>query len=505
MAASGLRYNRPANRYATVRNPNRRRADMAPPPRPPYPADSRHRRAGRRPDAGAGGYLRAGLHEDSINYISVARNLLAGAGFYEFTGNAYAPWPPLYPLLRAAVSLGVFAPLDVAGPLNAVIFGLTIFVVGRYLRQRLESRFLAVWAGLAMALPVPLVEPASWALSASLFILLATLALIQTDKFLTGGKTSSLIWAAVFCALAWQARYIGVAVPVAVGMLLLLQQGATLRQRAGRVAVFSLPVALPMALWLLRNYLAVGSLIQNRRPVDYSLPALLWDIVRVIGSWAVSFDLPLIRWPSWEFLAPERIAFALLALAVAALIPLGWIFIRQQWQTRAQRQTRPRLDWRPGWIFGGFALTYLLLLIAATMLGSTWHGIVGVAGRYIAPLYIPLLVVGALALDRRLSCEGEQKLLGSVGKLPIIRTVVRKGGVETQSLLAVILMLALSIWVAGQIAPHARAVSLANSAGLHRGYAGQPWANSATLRYIRENPHGRRNLQQHNTSGVPSQ
>ena len=113
------------------------------------------------------------------------------------------------------------------------------------------------------------------------------------------------------------------AVPVAVGMLLLLQQGATLRQRAGRVAVFSLPVALPMALWLLRNYLAVGSLIQNRRPVDYSLPALLWDIVRVIGSWSVSFDLPLIRWPSWEFLAPERIAFALLALAVAALIPLA--------------------------------------------------------------------------------------------------------------------------------------------------------------------------------------
>ncbi len=27
MAASGLRYNRPANRYATVRNPNRRRPD----------------------------------------------------------------------------------------------------------------------------------------------------------------------------------------------------------------------------------------------------------------------------------------------------------------------------------------------------------------------------------------------------------------------------------------------------------------------------------------------
>lgn len=96
------------------------------------------------------------LHYDSINYIAVARNLLAGEGFINFSGSDYTLWPPLYPLLLAAVSLGRFDPLNAAGPLNAAIFGLTIFVLGQYLRHRLQSRFLALWACVMIALSIPL-------------------------------------------------------------------------------------------------------------------------------------------------------------------------------------------------------------------------------------------------------------------------------------------------------------------------------------------------------------
>ena len=83
---------------------------------------------------------------DSVEYIGVARNLLAGDGFTRFFGGVYKAYPPLYPVLLAAGSLFLFDPRDVAGPLNAVIFGLTIFVAGRYLRLRLQSRFLVGWA-----------------------------------------------------------------------------------------------------------------------------------------------------------------------------------------------------------------------------------------------------------------------------------------------------------------------------------------------------------------------
>lgn len=152
------------------------------------------------------------LSSDSAHYIAAARSLLDGEGLLGFGGRPLTTFPPLYPLLLATASLGLFDPITVAGPLNAAIFGLTALVVGRHLRQRLESRFLAVWGCLSTALAAPLTKWSSWALSEPAFILLATSALIQTDKFLADGRLRALGWAAVFSALAWQTRYIGVAV-----------------------------------------------------------------------------------------------------------------------------------------------------------------------------------------------------------------------------------------------------------------------------------------------------
>ena len=164
---------------------------------------------------------------DSLRYVSTAQTLLAGKGFLiNAIGAPYTLWPPLYPLALAATGyLSGFDPLDVAGPLNAAFFALIVFAAGRWLRRRLESRFLAAWAAAALALAVPLVDAASWVMSEPLFILLTILALIHTDAFLTAGKTRSLAAAAAYGALAWQARYTGVAVPFFVGLLLLCRGG----------------------------------------------------------------------------------------------------------------------------------------------------------------------------------------------------------------------------------------------------------------------------------------
>ena len=127
--------------------------------------------------------------------------------------------------MAAAAGLSGLDPFEVAGPLNAAIFGLTVFLMGRWLRRRLESRFLAAWAACALALSIPLSDAAAWALSDPLFILLAMLALIRTDAFLTGGRTRFLAAAAAYGALAFQTRYIGAAVPFFVGLLLLCRAG----------------------------------------------------------------------------------------------------------------------------------------------------------------------------------------------------------------------------------------------------------------------------------------
>ena len=408
------------------------------------------------------------LSWDSITYISVSWNLLEGDGFSKFQGTPLITQAPLYPLLLAVVSLGVFDVRDVAGPLNAVIFGMTIFVVGQYLRRRLESRALAAWGCIAVALSVPLAESAAWALTGSLFILLVTLALIQTDNFLAGGKVSSLIWAAAFCALAWQTRYVGAAAVASVGLMIMFQPGVAAGRRLQRVAGFSLIAGIPMALWITRNYLAVGELTGNRRPVDYSLPSIIQDLAAGVWRWT-HFNWDAAQWPAW----------ALLAIAPAVLIPAGRVFIREQWGQR------PAGDWRPGVVFGGFALVYAVLLVTATMLGNTWHG---VADRFLAPMYIPLLITAVYTIDRLLGYARGRKLPGYAGGLPGIGGGAMPRWLPGLGVLTAVLIVALFLWAGGQATAGARQVIRANSGELYLGYSGPRWANSETLRYLRENP-----------------
>ncbi len=428
------------------------------------------------------------LAHDSINYVVSARNLLSGEGLTLHNGRFYVVWPPLYPLLLAAASLGTLDPYDVAGPVNAAVFGLTVLVVGQYLRTRLESRFLVAWACLSVALSVPMAELSSWALSGPVFILLATLALVQTDGFLTGGKTRSLVLASVFAALACQARYIGVAVAVVVGLLFLFsgKERASLRRRAGRLAVFSLVVAAPMGLWLLRNYLLTGTLAGDRPPSDYTLPTLLGETVgRLLHGGLLYLGPPWVR----------RLSLAALALAAIVLAALGYV---------SARERRPPSDWRPFYLFGGFGLAYLAVLASMIMM---W-GDLFLQSRYLVPLYLPFLVVAVSALDRLLARGRQGTLPGTVGGPPRpgamraraggkgigrVTASLTLGAVRTKaggkpSVLAAVLTVALSLWTVGQVVANVRAIGRANAQDLSRGYGAQPWAVSETLRYVRENP-----------------
>ena len=406
------------------------------------------------------------LSQDSLSYLILARNLLEGEGYTSFRGIPHTLQPPLYPALLMIAGLGIIEPQAVAGPLNAALFGLTVFFLGIYLRQRIQSQFILIWACIAAAISLPLTNLASWALAGPAFILFTTLALIRTDAFLRDGKASALIWAATFSALAWQTRYIGVALPAAIGLALLLQTSAPLTRRVKNIAILSLISALPTALWALRNYLLTGAPVNLRTPVDYSLPAIFWDAVQIMAAW-LAFDLPITRLPIF---AP----IALAAFAIAAAFAI----------ISARHAKSARLDWRPCYLFGGFALIYLALLLAAMILSNRAHH--GVEHRFMAVMYIPLLVAATVALDRFIRIERERKLLGRLPSLPLPHPLAKTPSSPT--LLAALLMTALALWAMAHALPHAAQIARANSGDLYLGYAAPRWAQSETLRYIRENP-----------------
>ena len=404
-----------------------------------------------------------GLTIDSLLYIEMARNVLVGDGFVYYDGTINTVWPPGYPLLLVAAGLGIIDPHDVAGPLNAVLFGLTIFAVGRYLRRRLEMGFLALWACVALALALPLVDLARFAMSGMPFILFTTLALIQLDRALRDDGRSALAWVAIFCALAWQIRYIGVVVSALTGLALLLQVGMPLSRRMRRTAFFAAVVGAPMALWLLRNYIARGRLVTGYRDADsLSLAETLRNGAQILASWGQ----PL---PGWLFV------LVLAALALSLFIYMA-------------RGSRPCVR-RACLIFGGFGLAYAALLIAAIALGYPVQGVFD--PRFAVPLYVPLVVVAAFSLDGLFGwARARRAVVGNAGSPPIIRTFAWERAFRLDRLLVIALGGGLCAWIGAQAVVNADHIARANSGGLYLGYAAPRWTESEIMRYMRDNLSG---------------
>ena len=395
-----------------------------------------------------------GLQWDSVEYISIARSLRDGEGFTRFFGGTLRAFPPLYPLLLTAASLGVFDPHAVAGPLNAVIMALTVVIVGAWLRRRLESPLLAAWGVLAVALSPPLLWMASWAMSETAFILLAALALISVAAYLDSPRRSRLLAAATLAALATLTSYLGVTVIAVGSAMLLFRRRATPAQRAIATAVYALIAAAPAALWTLRTYLLTGAPTGDRNYLRYAIGDI-WNVIA--GTLA---DAGFLLSPGAPAASAAAIAGGIILAGAAGAVAYALL---QSFRSASGTDTGTEWTGRyPLLIFAGFALAYAAALLIAMLFGlaGTW----GNPRRLIA-LYLPLLLTALLATDQA---------LGYYHRRPTRRGI----------LLPLFLLPALALVIVGQSVMTARSITLAN-ADYYRTYQGARWTNSAALQYIR--------------------
>ncbi len=414
-----------------------------------------------------------GLDWDPVYYISVARNLADGAGFTGFDGHTYSVQPPLYPLLLAAAGLLIIDPYAAAGPVNAAIFGLTIYAAGGYLRQRLQSTLLVVVGCLALAFSIPLTWTASHAYSEPLFSLLTVLALIQTDRFLDTGKSSTLIWLGALTGLSLLTRYMGIALPAAVLVLLIFRSGATLPEKLKSISLYLPLAAAPMALWMLRNLLATGDVSGSRTYLTHSWPDILEGIFTVLHHWIFLNPAS----PAAQLIPPAALGGGVIILGVA----VGYTLIREI------RKGGQGIVWRPFYIFGGFVLAYLALYAVAVLLGTTWGG---VQARHLRPLWPVLLLVGLFVLDRFLGYIGELRRNAAAAS----QEKSGAGWPARRILLTIIPLIAIAIisaWLAHSAVLSWQAIKLSNAALPNApgsgAFSNPRWANSETLQYLREN------------------
>jgi hypothetical protein len=337
---------------------------------------------------------------DAWNYFAAARNLLAGEGFTRYTGEPFVLWPPLFPLLIAALlGLGDLVGqtlhlLDALRLVNLITFAATVIVAGVFLRRLLRSPWLTTLATLAMALGYPLVYVTSFAWSEPLFILLCLGCLVALDRARQTPATRPVMVAAALAALASLQRYTG-AVLIGVGLVwLLLDTTASLRTRLRRAFAFAAVAAGPLTLWLLYNQARAGTFTGERNPSTRPLHANLRAVYDLMLTWLTP------KAPGLDYRLAGLIAAGALGGALIALI------VRRRKGTLA---VLGELRWLPLALFAAGYTGFVVISASRVQFDP-------IDERLLAPLYPAVIGLAFMAFDRLLGW-----LAARIGRRVLVR------------------------------------------------------------------------------------
>ena len=392
------------------------------------------------------------VHQDAVALLSTALNFLAGEGWRDFTGEPLTMWPPLFPLLLVAGGWVGIDLLEAGRWINAAAFGLTILAAGGWLRSNVRSQWLVLAATATISACLPLSHWAAQFRTEPLFVLFALLALMQLASFLNRKTAAPLWWAAVFTALAAITRYPGVAL-IGTGVLILLP---TARQR--QTLIFGAISSVPLLAVLARNWAATGNLDlaagdrANRSWQSFSDG--LHQIVEVFRAYIVP--------PS----TPDGFGYLLWPVAGLVVWAAGAVVVRAGRGLDMDGKS-PSFGLGLALPFGVFTVIYIAFMVAVVPFTVSQV----IDGRYLLPIYVPLLLTAALLLDRFLSIEASGW-----------KMVVRYG-------LAALVVLATLVHVGFSAQKNLRLTARAHVAGYYPAYAYNTsyWAQFETLNYLRDN------------------
>jgi 4-amino-4-deoxy-L-arabinose transferase-like glycosyltransferase len=245
------------------------------------------------------------LSYDSIQYLSAARNLLAGRGLSVFdTPTSVRPmthFPPFYPAMIAAFG-AIFGDVDRgAWVLNLVATVLTVLLVAR-LAENIAGKnsragsYAAAIAAIAAAVTNDLAVNATMLWSEGLFIVLVLATVALLTRAVAGESTAGrrhdpwLAGAALAAGGSALTRYAGIGFVGGGVFALLLVSGLPPRIRIRRALTFGAISIAPLCAWFLFNKLRAHTTTDR----DLSLYIIsrddLWIGLETLSRWVFPFD-----------------------------------------------------------------------------------------------------------------------------------------------------------------------------------------------------------------------
>jgi hypothetical protein len=377
-----------------------------------------------------------GTNPDAAVYLSAARNVLDGRGVTtpfvvpvggvgpraaaEY-GNSIplTHFPPLFPLVVAAIArLGVGVETAVRW-LNATLFGINLFLVGvlavRVVRSRVIAGAVMILMIVGSVLRISLSDRGlhnTWLLLHSavmteplflMFTLLTLLILVPSSGAYTSSRAATI--AAVFSGLALLTRYAAVATIITIVIVVVVSGAGTLRVRRRDTGIVLAIALLPTLLWTMYNAL----IRDGRSPRPFRLhPRSISDLFDATSGWFVP--------PTWPGLVRHAVLFVAVGLVLYVLTrlrtdPAGW----------------PRDAVRLFHLLTIFVVVYVAVIVATRIFLDVSAPI---DARYLAPLQpvMYILVLGAVRYlydTRPIPQPGLAKLMCVALCLPIVGSGIR--------------------------------------------------------------------------------
>ena len=343
---------------------------------------------------------------DSDYYIGLARALAGGGEGVDwllgksavlllpsqpFPLKLSAWWPPMYPMLLSAASGLVLDVERVAGPLNAVAFGLTIFVAGQWMRVYVQSSLLLALGCSAIAFSAPLTSIASIALSETVFMLFATTGLFFVDRWLRSQRKTQawLLVPAAITALACVTRYSGVVIVGTVLPLIFWGGNSGLAKQAKRSVLFLCVSASLLVLWMARNYWITETLAGTKpRATPRPVVPTVGRGFHYIEEW-----VPLvgdIRTALMATKASEILGIAAVATTLVLLLALV-VWACSRWWRGGFKAPAPVMLITVAGLYG---MAHIAFTLANAAIANLY-----LDARQLAPSFIPMTAVIVVLLD----------------------------------------------------------------------------------------------------------
>lgn len=344
--------------------------------------------------------LGAGLTPDSVSYLATGANLFGGKGLVDYTLQPLTVFPPGYGFLIAVGHQLGMTTMTSARVLNVAAVAATVWFGSVLLRRHVRSSLLVACATVLLGTSVHLLADARMVWSEPIFLLVMVGFVLALEGAVGEARTGRWFWAAV--GLVWAAflvRYAGMAL-VPAGALVLF--GARRDRLVKAVAFVAAASAVPL-LWLLRNRSVDGTLMGPRSPSPDSVGVALDRVMQTFGYW-LRPEVP----GGTDYVAAGIIALILLGSCAAVA---GW------WTWRR----------RPDPASAGEVSLAALVAVVACYIGYLVFAQVTTAfdpinTRLLSPVYVPLVVVITVGVDRAASLLGWRPLrvLGAVAVVIVV-------------------------------------------------------------------------------------